>query len=70
MIMGSMYINLDLKYDNSRPLYIIENLGNEISPYSLPKYCTIKFRGKNSDIDTAYKILKEAINNKDYNVIF
>ena len=67
MLMGSSYMNLDLKYDNSRPIYIQENLNpNEIGAYSLPKYCTIKFRGKGNDLDTAYKILKEALSNRDY----
>ena len=69
MVFGSVYINLDLKYDNTRPLYIIENLGqNESGPYSLPKYCCVKFRGKGGDVDTAYKILKESLSNKDFQV--
>jgi hypothetical protein len=74
MLYGSKYIYIEFLGGNlksSLPTYILENISSsEIAAtnYLLPKYLMIKFRGKESDIDQAYNILKLALNSKEWNV--
>jgi len=74
MLYGSKFIYIEFLSGNlksSLPTYIIENISSsEITAtnYLLPKYLMIKFRGKESDIDQAYNILKLALNSKEWNV--
>jgi hypothetical protein len=75
MVYGSNYIyvefNTGINYRSSLPIYIIENFPPDVlasSTYRLPKYIMIKFRGKESDIDQTYNLLKIALKGMEWNV--
>ncbi len=75
MLIGSNYIYVEflknINFKTSLPNYIIENFTPDelISiNYSLPKYIMLKYRGKESNIDQSYSILKIALNSKEWNV--
>ncbi len=74
LLYGSNYIYIEFSNFNPKsylPNYIMENIpSSEIAAttYQLPKYFMVKFRGKDSDIDQAYNILKLTLNSKEWNV--
>jgi hypothetical protein len=76
MLYGSKYIYVEFISGNLKsflPTYIYENISSSdiaATYYLIPKYLMIKFRGKESDIDQTYNILKLALNSKEWSVKF
>jgi hypothetical protein len=74
ILYGSSYIYLEFHKTNLKgnlPKYILENFAaSEITSvnYQLPDYSMLKFRGKDSNIDENYNILKIALNSKEWEV--
>lgn len=74
MLYGSNYIYMDFQTKplENIPLYIKENLDPEelSGSYELPKWCMIKYRSNDYNIDEGYNILLHALKSQEWKVKF